>query len=276
MNSDRDTLAGGLPHSEIPGSPIARISPGLFAACHVLHRLSVPRHPPDALLFALDHRIAVTGDAAPPPRTGPSPMPAPAQAGGGGLYEDTSLGHTRRKLCSAPPRQAKPRFAARAGQALLAPGLSASVTSQLSLHPSINAPPRSPAAVSNKLLRTSHTPWFSALRQWRLSIQLGCPCRPAKALPRRWCLSAPLRCACRAANRRFAGGGGERIRTDDLLLAKQALSQLSYTPRRIEDGRQTTERVLYRPSSVLRLVGQGGFEPPTSRLSSARSNQLSY
>src|SRR6516162_11084459 len=121
MNSDRDTLAGGLPHSEIPGSPIARISPGLFAACHVLHRLSVPRHPPDALLFALDHRIAVTGDAAPPPRTGPSPMPAPAQAGGGGLYEDTSLGHTRRKLCSAPPRQAKPRFAARAGQALLAP-----------------------------------------------------------------------------------------------------------------------------------------------------------
>ncbi len=40
---------GGLPHSETPGSPIARISPGLFAACRVLHRLSVPRHPPDAL-----------------------------------------------------------------------------------------------------------------------------------------------------------------------------------------------------------------------------------
>jgi hypothetical protein len=46
-------LRGGLPHSEIPGSPIARISPGLFAACHVLHRLSVPRHPPDALLSRL-------------------------------------------------------------------------------------------------------------------------------------------------------------------------------------------------------------------------------
>src|SRR5260370_13683683 len=45
--------AGGLPHSEIPGSTIARISPGLFAACHVLHRLSVPRHPPDALLMLL-------------------------------------------------------------------------------------------------------------------------------------------------------------------------------------------------------------------------------
>jgi hypothetical protein len=49
MDSDEDTLSGGLPHSEIPGSTIARISPGLFAACHVLHRLSVPRHPPDAL-----------------------------------------------------------------------------------------------------------------------------------------------------------------------------------------------------------------------------------
>ena len=42
-------LRGGLPHSEIPGSTIARISPGLIAACHALHRLSVPRHPPNAL-----------------------------------------------------------------------------------------------------------------------------------------------------------------------------------------------------------------------------------
>ena len=46
-------LRGGLPHSEIPGSSIARISPGLVAACHVLHRLSVPRHPPDALTSRL-------------------------------------------------------------------------------------------------------------------------------------------------------------------------------------------------------------------------------
>ena len=33
-----------------------------------------------------------------------------------------------------------------------------------------------------------------------------------------------------------ADGGGERIRTDDLLLAKQALSQLSYTPGRKTDA----------------------------------------
>jgi hypothetical protein len=42
-------FSGGLPHSEIRGSTGARPSPRLFAACHVLHRLSVPRHPPDAL-----------------------------------------------------------------------------------------------------------------------------------------------------------------------------------------------------------------------------------
>ena len=40
---------GGLPHSEIPGSSAARASPGLIAACHVLHRLLAPRHPPHTL-----------------------------------------------------------------------------------------------------------------------------------------------------------------------------------------------------------------------------------
>ena len=49
MYSDRDDLAAGLPHSEIHGSKIARISPWLIATCYVLHRLSVPRHPLNAL-----------------------------------------------------------------------------------------------------------------------------------------------------------------------------------------------------------------------------------
>ena len=39
----------GLPHSDISGSMDICSSPKLFAACHVLHRLSVPRHPPCAL-----------------------------------------------------------------------------------------------------------------------------------------------------------------------------------------------------------------------------------
>ena len=45
----------GFPHSEIPGSTGARPLPGLIAACHVLHRLSVPRHSPNALLIKLHH-----------------------------------------------------------------------------------------------------------------------------------------------------------------------------------------------------------------------------
>ena len=49
--------------------------------------------------------------------------------------------------------------------------------------------------------------------------------------------------------------GDNEIRTRDLLLARQALSQLSYTPG---------------------YMGLNGLEPSTSRLSGVRSNQLSY
>ena len=52
-------------------------------------------------------------------------------------------------------------------------------------------------------------------------------------------------------------GGAGRDRTDDLLLAKQALSQLSYSP-------------------GVMLVGLDGFEPSTPALSRRCSNQLSY
>ena len=86
--------------------------------------------------------------------------------------------------------------------------------------------------------------------------------------------------SCEAAK----GGGADRDRTDDLMLAKHALSQLSYVPiRRTENGIQESERYFRYLSSVFRillrerrLVGLGRFELPTSRLSSARSNQLSY
>ena len=51
----RYPLRGGFPHSDIPGSKFAPNSPGLFAGCHVLHRLSVPRHPPDTLFTLAQH-----------------------------------------------------------------------------------------------------------------------------------------------------------------------------------------------------------------------------
>lgn len=66
-------------------------------------------------------------------------------------------------------------------------------------------------------------------------------------------------------------GGARRDRTDDLKLAKLPLSQLSYGPF-LAKGRAMGAAAV----ATVELVGLGGFEPPTSRLSSARSNQLSY
>src|SRR5262249_29529871 len=40
---------GGFPHSDIPESKLACSSSRLIAACHVLHRHLLPRHPPCAL-----------------------------------------------------------------------------------------------------------------------------------------------------------------------------------------------------------------------------------
>ena len=44
-----EVCSAGFPHSEICGSMDICSSPQLFAAYHVCHRLSVPRHPPCAL-----------------------------------------------------------------------------------------------------------------------------------------------------------------------------------------------------------------------------------
>ena len=53
LRSNNNRMSGGLPHSEIQGSKPITGSPWLIAGYHVLHRLLLPRHPPNALL-ALD------------------------------------------------------------------------------------------------------------------------------------------------------------------------------------------------------------------------------
>jgi hypothetical protein len=73
-------------------------------------------------------------------------------------------------------------------------------------------------------------------------------------------------------------GGARRDRTDDLMLAKHALSQLSYGPVP-EDECCTLDmrRISFQETArSIKVVGLGRLELPTSRLSSARSNQLSY
>jgi hypothetical protein len=100
--------------------------------------------------------------------------------------------------------------------------------------------------------------------------------------------------SCVAAPReaqRAKRGGARRDRTDDLMLAKHALSQLSYGPVSRNEARSAClaeARATSPPSPrwasarqpcslrERRLVGLGRLELPTSRLSSARSNQLSY
>jgi hypothetical protein len=67
--------------------------------------------------------------------------------------------------------------------------------------------------------------------------------------------------------------GAERDRTDDLRLAKPALSQLSYSPV-AEDSIDRRPPVAMRHAAD--RVGQGRLELPTSRLSGVRSNHLSY
>ena len=71
-------------------------------------------------------------------------------------------------------------------------------------------------------------------------------------------------------------GGGERVRTDDILLAKQVLSQLSYAPIRGQKSGIRYQLFLIPDTRSLIMVGLGRLELPTSRLSGVRSNRLSY
>jgi hypothetical protein len=75
--------------------------------------------------------------------------------------------------------------------------------------------------------------------------------------------------------RRAKRGGARRDRTDDLMLAKHALSQLSYGPIPEDECFAGCKLDKIHMRSI-KVVGLGRLELPTSRLSSARSNQLSY
>ena len=171
----------GFPHSDMPGSKIAPISPGLFAGCHVLHRLLPPRHPPDALLL----------------------------------------------LHSSWQKQTRPKT----GRSCLSSSGSLSATAQ-------------------------------ERSDFRHSVSIGI------FMPTNTSLFTMSNSAAASAAYPSTGisdhpnlGGGERDRTDDLKLAKLALSQLSYAPDR---------------SASRRLVGLARLELATSRLSGVRSNHLSY
>jgi hypothetical protein len=80
------------------GSTLARNSPRLIAACHVLHRLLAPRHPPDALLSR-------SRPVPPPP---PSPSPPTRRRRQRTTEPAPNHAHTRAR----PPRPTTPTTAA--------------------------------------------------------------------------------------------------------------------------------------------------------------------
>jgi hypothetical protein len=144
-----------LPHSEIPGSPIARISPGLFAACHVLHRLSVPRHPPDALTSRLITGLRVAAETAqnrraqgqtPPGQSPRAKSQASRYARDRRPRMKTLLSDTAGTALPAPSQRRQ--TASSRGRHAAPAGRCPPRSQQLSLHPSINPPSRSPATGS--------------------------------------------------------------------------------------------------------------------------------
>ena len=192
----------GFPHSEIFGSKCAGNSPKLIAACHVLHRLSVPRHPPNALIV-LDLTFCQRNDdlaiiisarsvqgTTPTHETAflPNPSTLPRRQS-----EDLDF-----KTSSLPINDVKERYLRR-------------------------------------------LPALCSMRWWR---QTGSNRRPP---------------ACKAG-----------------ALPTELCPRLSFRSARPHFVHRREPAVTRGLSRSRDLVGQGGFEPPTSRLSSARSNQLSY
>jgi hypothetical protein len=178
----------GLPHSEIPGSQVVCTSPRLIAAYHVLHRFPEPRHPPYALSCLTS-------------------------------------------ISSSPRAQTGPPGAAPSGQALFLPG------------PTADSLPRGNSSLHARRLETASR--FHQLAWCALSKNhRECPALKRLGLPA--CLTVP---ALRPLHPGLPGagppgscsiltwllpyrrprlpGGEYRARTGDLLLAKQALSQLS-------------------------------------------------
>ena len=174
--SGRYRRSGGLPHSEIHGSKPARGSPWLIATCCVLHRLSVPRHPPDALqtldLNSLTRSATRRSKA------------------------HTQANSTR---CTSPHRIRQRCI----------------IMTQPTVSP---VPRRRPCRVILGHLFSSHVKDpIPALERISAFSLIGYLAAGSLSQGHRPSLCPPP-------------GGGGRDRTDDLMLAKHALSQLSYAP----------------------------------------------
>jgi hypothetical protein len=170
-----------LPHSEITGSKPIPGSPVLIAGYHVLHRLLLPRHPPNALL-ALDPIQRRTG------------------RGGGGGGAGTPLLHASRRSPGRKSYSFPPHDRVRPWDIWLV-YLTWNKTAFGSPHgaqvtPTLGRTSGSDVSLSSRLSNASGSDETAPLRRWLIPSQEQI-------------------------------GGAYRDRTDDPLLAKQMLSQLS-------------------------------------------------
>jgi hypothetical protein len=188
-------LRAGFPHSEIPGSKPIRGSPRLIAAYYVLHRLCAPRHPLNALK-ALDRSHYRC------------PQPRPVQGaivGSSTVRSNVGFREDRLVIPGGP------------GQPKSSPSLNDVKIRQ--------APVRAPAnpGFSMRRVRADRRPVGYRHSGDRLP--------PLGHGPRGLLRLRTVHRTVRSASGGPAwSGGANRDRTDDLLLAKQALSQLSYGP----------------------------------------------
>ena len=173
-------VGGGFPHSEIVGSKLVRSSPTLIAAYHVLHRLSAPRHPPNALK-ALDR----SHDRRPFRRSWRTLIP------NGGRK---SLDQLASWFAHATARSGA--VSCQTSRILRATGSEGGTNQSFTMSDNTRTTRR---RVKDLVILTS----TANLLRFHLEQK---------------------------HNRHPAPGGARRDRTDDLMLAKHALSQLSYGP----------------------------------------------
>ena len=160
-------LREGFPHSDIRGSKVARTSPRLLAACHVLHRLLAPRHPPNALL--------ITHTPSPPARrTKPRHTPGTPRKHHATSPKPGQPGTTHTQLQHASDRTTQPP---RKGQ-----------------NPHTAGPWPRPITSDSPFERTRHTPHpRGAQRRQSAEGSRGNPTPPPDHLPQDWRLAGSNR-----------------------------------------------------------------------------------
>ena len=232
-------VSGGFPHSDIPGSKGALASPGLIAECHVLHRLLLPRHPPNALI-ALDPIQKTTGPFA----RGWFGLNPSSRPGRKSLTHRRSLGRGDAAVAS-PERSLQIRQDPRSVSFDLERLLSLQRTSKGPLRgarPTRRTPEQRlvycslhDVSVPDVAIRRSVSRRLARAIGQEGSSQMNLPIRSGASRilrlcrKRRWWSLSPRRGANQRLGRRNQPkvGGAYRDRTGDLMLAKHALSQLS-------------------------------------------------